>query len=70
MTTKLSVSLPDEDVAYLDSMAAPSRSAAVHAAIARHRRDALEFEYAEAFAEWQADSDRPAWDTHSADGLE
>lgn len=69
MTTKLSISLPDEDVAYLDSMAAPSRSAAVHDAIERHRRDALETEYAAAFAEWQADPARQAWDSHSADGL-
>ena len=69
---KLSVSLPDEDVAFLDTYAeshgVDSRSAAVHTAIRMLRAAELASAYDEAFAEFEAEQE--VWDTASADGLE
>jgi Arc/MetJ-type ribon-helix-helix transcriptional regulator len=66
---KLSVSLPAEDVefvdAYIERTGEPSRSAAIHHAIECLRAASLEYEYASAFDEW----DEPEWDTTAADGL-
>ncbi|MEI8082920.1 MAG: antitoxin [Actinomycetes bacterium] len=70
MTVKFSVSLPDDDLAYLDTLDAPSRSAAVHQAIARARQQSLESDYTEAFAEWSDSNDAAAWDRHNSDGIE
>lgn len=70
MTTKISISLPDEDVAYLDSLHAPSRSAAVHQAISHARLGVLEAAYTEAFAEWDATADEAFWSSHDSDGVE
>jgi hypothetical protein len=70
---KLSVSLPDEDVAILDAFARtaglPSRSAALHHAVRMLRLPELEREYEQAWAEWEASGDLAAWDTTSADGV-
>jgi Arc/MetJ-type ribon-helix-helix transcriptional regulator len=69
---KLSVSLPDEDVAFIDEFAAAtgetSRSAVIHRGIALLRQMRLEHAYAEAWREWD-DSDAEFWDATSADGI-
>jgi Arc/MetJ-type ribon-helix-helix transcriptional regulator len=70
---KLSVSLPEEDVAYLDQYIeqnpAASRSAALHEAIKLLRLSALESAYEQAYAEWSASDDADLWENASADGL-
>ena len=70
---KLSLSLTEEDVAVLDRYillsGAPSRSAAVRAAIQRLRDTEIEDAYVEAFAEWADDPDSKLWDAVADDGL-
>ncbi|MFE1767864.1 ribbon-helix-helix domain-containing protein [Streptomyces angustmyceticus] len=70
---KISVSLPQEDVAFVDEYAArtagESRSAVIHAAIELLRAAQLEAEYTEAFAEWDTSEDAALWDRTSRDGL-
>lgn len=70
---KLSVSLPDEDVAILDAYAEraglPSRSAALQRAVRMLRHPNLEADYDAAWQEWRADDDAAAWDTATDDGL-
>lgn len=70
---KLSVSLPDEDVAVLDEYARatglPSRSAAVRRAVQMLREVDLEDDYAAAWDEWEASGERAAWDGAVGDGL-
>ena len=70
---KISVSLPEEDVAFVDEYAtrtdADSRSAVIHAAIELLRTAGLEAEYTEAFQEWDASEDAALWDRTVADGL-
>ncbi|MBZ4020487.1 ribbon-helix-helix domain-containing protein [Streptomyces purpurogeneiscleroticus] len=70
---KISVSLPQEDVAFVDEYAtrteAESRSAVIHAAIEMLRAAELEAEYTEAFEEWDASEDAALWDQAAADGL-
>jgi hypothetical protein len=71
---KLSVSLSNEDIEFLDAYARaqgiPSRSAALHRAIRALRTEELGVAYEEAFAEWDDDSGAAAdWDTTVADGL-
>jgi len=70
---KLSVSLPDEDVAILDEFARTtglsSRSAALHHAVRMLRLPELEQDYAAAWDEWEASGDHVAWDPTAADGL-
>ena len=70
---KISVSLPQEDVAFVDGYAAEtdaaSRSAVIHAAIELLRAARLEKEYEEAFAEWDGSEDAAFWDQFSGDGL-
>ncbi|MFI6464232.1 ribbon-helix-helix domain-containing protein [Streptomyces sp. NPDC050528] len=70
---KISVSLPEDDVAFVDEYAAKkaadSRSAVIHAAIELLRQSQLEQEYTEAFAEWDGSEDAAFWDQFSADGL-
>jgi Arc/MetJ-type ribon-helix-helix transcriptional regulator len=71
---KISVSLPEEDVAFLDSYAqeaeGSSRSAAVHHAIALLRTAHLMSDYAQAFDEWIDSGEANVWDAVVADGLE
>jgi putative addiction module CopG family antidote len=69
---KISISLPDDDVAFLDSQASQgafsSRSAVIHSAIRLlHDRQYVD-SYAAAWDEWDAD-DGAMWDTTLADGL-
>ena len=67
---KLSVSLPEEDVAFIDEYAAkegaPSRSSVIQQGLALLRDADLEDAYAEA---WHSSPDADPWDTVSADGL-
>jgi Arc/MetJ-type ribon-helix-helix transcriptional regulator len=70
---KLSVSLPDQDVAILDEFARahglPSRSAALQRAVRMLRFPDLEQDYAEAWGEWEQSGDLAAWDVTAADGV-
>jgi predicted transcriptional regulator len=70
---KLSISLPDEDVAVLDEFARvtglPSRSAAVHHAVRMLRLPDLEQDYEAAWQEWESSGDEAAWSATAADGV-
>ena len=70
---KVSVSIPEDDVAFLDDYVrnrrAPSRSAALQRAIRLLRAAELSDDYAAAFDEWAADADNDGWDTTIGDGL-
>jgi Arc/MetJ-type ribon-helix-helix transcriptional regulator len=70
---KLSVSLPDEDVEFLDAYAAAqgigSRSAVLHRAVRLLHAHELGPAYEDAFAEWDASGDAGAWEATAADGL-
>ena len=70
---KLSVSLPDEDVAVLDEFARAaglsSRSAAVHHAVRMLRLPELEQDYEAAWDEWEASGDQATWSVTSTDGI-
>lgn len=70
---KISVSLPVEDIAFVDDYRArsdaESRSAVIHAAIAMLRTAELESEYAEAFEEWDGSEDAAVWERSTGDGL-
>lgn len=70
---KLSVSLPDEDVATLDEYARAqglaSRSAALQRAIRMLRHPDLEEDYAAAWDEWEASGEEADWEATAADGL-
>jgi len=71
---KVSVSLPEEDVAFLDAYAQAqgieSRSAAVHKAVGLLRVSDLGGAYEEAFLSAEDDPDSEAWDAAVADGLD
>ena len=71
---KLSVSVPSEDITFLDAYAAEhelgSRSAALQRAIRALRVSALPGSYAEAWTDWEDDGDAAAWDATAADGAE
>jgi Arc/MetJ-type ribon-helix-helix transcriptional regulator len=70
---KLSVSLPDEDVAILDEFARAaglrSRSAALRHAVRMLRLPELEQDYEAAWNEWEGSSDYAAWEATAADGI-
>lgn len=70
---KLSVSMPDEDVAFIDAYADEhgdlSRSAVVQRALALLRVRELADEYAAAWDEWES-GDGEAWTSVSGDGLD
>jgi Arc/MetJ-type ribon-helix-helix transcriptional regulator len=69
----LSVSLPDEDVEYLDSSAhaqgLQSRSAALLKAVRLLRASELGAAYEEAWTEWADGDDTHVWEATTADGL-
>jgi Arc/MetJ-type ribon-helix-helix transcriptional regulator len=71
---KLSVSLSDGDVEFLDEYARangiPSRSGVLHEALALLQARQLGSAYAAAWDEWSADDDNTVWDRVSADGLD
>ena len=70
---KVSVSLPSEDVQFLDEYAVregyDSRSAVVQKAVRLLRGAQLGAAYEEAFLEWEAGNDGAAWSVTVADGL-
>lgn len=71
---KLSVSLPEDDVEFLDAYAQSqgieSRSAVVHKAVRLLRASELGDAYEEAFASWDNEGQAVSWDVVAADGLE
>ena len=70
---KVSVSLPGEDVEFLDEYAATrgytSRSAVLQRAVRLLRAAELGPAYEEAFAEWEQRGAAGEWDATAADGL-
>jgi Arc/MetJ-type ribon-helix-helix transcriptional regulator len=69
---KLSVSLPEEDIAYLDAYAESqgigSRSAVLHKAVRVLRASELGAAYEDAWQDWDA-TEAGAWEQTVADGL-
>jgi Arc/MetJ-type ribon-helix-helix transcriptional regulator len=69
---KVSVSLPDEDVEFLDQYASSqgiaSRSAAMHKAVRLLRATELGPSYEEAWGQW-SESDAAIWEPTVSDGL-
>jgi Arc/MetJ-type ribon-helix-helix transcriptional regulator len=70
---KVSVSLPGEDVQFLDEYAKErgleSRSAALHRAVRLLRTAELGGTYEAAWDEWAAGDDRTLWESTTSDGL-
>jgi Arc/MetJ-type ribon-helix-helix transcriptional regulator len=70
---KVSVSLPDEDVDFLDGYASsqglPSRSAVVHKAVRLLRASELGPAYEDAWKEWSDAGDAGVWEPVAGDGL-
>ncbi len=70
---KLSVSLPDEDIEFLDAYAQEqgigSRSAAVHKAVRLLRAVELSDDYQQAWSDWTVSDEDSVWDVALEDGL-
>ena len=70
---KVSVSLPGEDVQFLDEYAKEqgldSRSAALHRAVRLLRTAELAGTYEAAWAEWQAAGEADLWESTTGDGV-
>jgi Arc/MetJ-type ribon-helix-helix transcriptional regulator len=70
---KVSVSLPGEDVRFLDEYARDqgldSRSAALHRAVRLLRTMELRSTYEAAWDEWAAAGEADAWEPTTGDGL-
>lgn len=70
---KIRISLPDEDVAFLDEYArqrAAPRSAVVQRAIRLLRATELGSSYATAWDEWREGGEAEAWDAVVADNID
>lgn len=71
---KLSVSIPDADVAALDEYVRaaklPSRSAGIQQAVRRLVDVGLEEEYAQAWDEWVASGEAEVWEAVAGDGID
>ncbi len=71
---KVSVSLPDEDVEFLDSYAQaqglPSRSAVLHKAVRLLRGAELAPAYEDAFVAWDESEDSADWDITAGDSTQ
>jgi len=71
---KVSVSLPNDDVQFLDEYARDqgldSRSAAVHQAVRLLRASELGAAYESAWDEWAAKGESERWEATIGDGLE
>lgn len=69
---KVSISLPDDDVEFLDAYAdregISSRSAVLHMAVRLLRASELGPAYESAWAEWDSGDDGALWETTAADG--
>jgi Arc/MetJ-type ribon-helix-helix transcriptional regulator len=70
---KVSVSLPDEDVEFLDAYAQAqglaSRSAVLHKAVRLLRGAELAPAYEDAFASWDGSDDAADWENSVGDNL-
>jgi Arc/MetJ-type ribon-helix-helix transcriptional regulator len=70
---KVSVSLPGEDIQFLDEYAREqgldSRSAAVHRAVRMLRAAEIGGAYEAAWGEWSAGGEADAWESTTGDGL-
>ncbi len=70
---KVSVSLPGEDVQFLDEYARErglnSRSAALHKAVRLLRSAELAGTYEAAWDEWEAEGDAAVWESTTGDGV-
>jgi antitoxin MazE9 len=70
---KVSVSLPGEDVQFLDDYAKEqgldSRSAALHRAVRLLRTNELGGTYEAAWEEWAAEDEADLWESTAGDGL-
>jgi Arc/MetJ-type ribon-helix-helix transcriptional regulator len=70
---KVSVSLPGEDVAFLEEYASahayPSRSAVVHRAISVLRVGELDDAYRDAWREWTDSGEADRWNAVAGDGV-
>lgn len=68
------MSLPEEDVEFLDQYArtvgAESRSAVIQRAVQLLRASELDLAYTEAWKEWEAGGDSEIWEAVIADGVE
>ncbi len=66
------MSLPDDDVEFLDNYAEregfASRSAVLHKAVRLLRASELGMAYEDAWAEWKASDDGALWEATTADG--
>jgi Arc/MetJ-type ribon-helix-helix transcriptional regulator len=71
---KVSISLPEDDVEFLDAYAQSqgieSRSAVVHKAVRLLRVSELGEAYERAFTSWDDEGEAEIWDAATADGLE
>ena len=69
---KVSVSLPDEDVEFLDTYAErecfAARSAVLHKAVRLLPASELGAAYEDAWTEWEAADDGTLWEATAADG--
>ncbi len=69
---KVSVSLPEDDIRYLDSYAQSkgieSRSAVLHKAVGLLMAAELEDSYADAWESWESSDDAEAWEHVTGDG--
>ena len=69
---KLSISLPEEEVGFVDAYACSqgikSRSGVIQTALRLLRTSELADDYASAWAEWD-EEDKRTWDRSSPDGL-
>jgi Arc/MetJ-type ribon-helix-helix transcriptional regulator len=70
---KVSVSLPDEDVEFLDAYAQAeglkSRSAVLHKAVRLLRGTKLDAAYEEAFQDWEETGEGSDWEVTANDGI-
>ncbi|HEX6076598.1 MAG TPA: ribbon-helix-helix domain-containing protein [Micromonosporaceae bacterium] len=70
---KLSVSLPEDDVAFVDEYSEKtgmtSRSSVIHKAIGLLRETSLQDAYAMAFEEWETVGESRLWDEAVGDGI-
>jgi Arc/MetJ-type ribon-helix-helix transcriptional regulator len=70
---KVSVSLPEADIAFLDAYAhaqgIESRSAVLHRAVGLLRATELGDAYENAFTSWSAEDDAAIWEVTVGDGL-
>lgn len=71
---KISLSLPDADVQFLDAYTAEhalgSRSAAVHHAVTLLHREGLSSAYEEAWSTWEGSAEDTAWESTISDGVQ